>query len=234
MKKINPVLTVAAILVLLAAPHAYASQPLDTIKKPVDSVITILRDPSYRQSETKDQMREKIRSEINPVFDFTEMAKRTLARNWNDFSADEQKLFARVFGRLLEDTYIDKVVAGFKDEEVVYLEEQITDRKAVVQTKILRNNAEIPVDYSLIKSEAGWRIYDVRIEGVSLVKNYRSQFRRILRKSSPSGLIKRIEEKIEELNKSRASQSKTSFDHALQRRSTIVFLKSRSPLPFRL
>jgi len=234
MKKSNPVLATMVILILLAAPCAYGSRPMETVREPVDNVMTILRDPDYRQSDSRDLMREKIRREINPVFDFNEMSRRTLARNWKKFSAEEQQVFTRVFGRLLEDTYIDKVVAGYQNEEVVYLEERVTDRKALVQTKIVRNSTEIPVDYSLIKTDTGWRIYDVRIEGVSLVKNYRSQFNRILRKSSPSCLIKRIEEKIEGLRRNRASRDKSSFDHALQRRSTIVFLKSRSPFPVRL
>jgi phospholipid transport system substrate-binding protein len=227
MKKMVSAMAIA----LLLAPCAFGSQPLDAVKGPVNNVIDILRDPACHKEETRDAMREKIRSEIQAVFDYTEMSKRTLARYWKKFSADEQQQFTRIFGRLLEDTYIDKVVAGFEDEEIVYLEERITDNKAMVKTKIVRNNTEIPVDYSLINTADGlWRIYDVRIEGVSLVKNYRSQFSKILRKTSPSELIDRIGEKIEKLKKSREALSDSSFKRMIRQRTAIVFLETPSPM----
>jgi phospholipid transport system substrate-binding protein len=175
-----------------------AQKPLEAVQGPIDKIISILNDPAYRDGAQKVIGREKIWAVVQEFFDFTEMAKRTLAQNWPNFAPPQRKEFSLVFGEFLGNTYMNKIQKGYRDEKVVYLgEEMVSDGKAVVKTKIVRENVETPVDYSMMMQEGGWTVYDVRIEGVSLVKNYRTQFEKILMKSSPQELIERLKTKIE-------------------------------------
>jgi len=201
-----------------------AVEPMDAVKGPVEEVIHILKDPEY-STAPKEVRQEKIWVEIQNIFNFTEMSKRTLARNWNKFSPDEQKRFTDAFGRLLGNTYINKVIEGFSNESVVYVNQRIEASKALVKTKIVRKTTEIPVDYKLIISEEQWRVYDVNIEGVSLVKNYRSQFNKILRKSTPQELIDRIEEKIDQLQQSKQAAGNSSLNEMANDQLVIVLLQ---------
>jgi len=196
---------------LVAATAAYAVEPMTAVENSVDVVITILKDPAYADDTDLAAQHEKIWTEIQRIFDFTEMARRTLARNWKKFSPEEKARFTNAFGRLLGDTYISKVIEGFTNESVQYVEQRIEDKKALVKTKIVRKTTEIPVDYKMLHTDEKWRVYDVNIEGVSLVKNYRSQFNSILRNSTPAELIERIEKKITQLQ-----QKKEATGNALR------------------
>jgi len=177
---------------------AYSIEPMDALKEPVEQVISLLKEPQYQDETQKDIQRDKIWEVIKKVFDFTEMAKRALARNWQKFTPEEQKEFADLFAELLGNTYIGKIQGGYEDEKVVYLSQQmVTASKAYVKTKILRNSMDIPVAYSMLEQNGSWKVYDVNIEGVGLVKNYRTQFDKILMKDSPAQLIERLKKKIE-------------------------------------
>lgn len=223
MKPIRFFLFFIIISTLFSLP-ALAVEPMDAVKGPVEEVINILRDPEY-STAPKEMQQEKIWAEIQNIFNFAEMSKRTLARNWDKFSPDEQKRFTDAFGRLLGSTYISKVIEGFNNESVVYVEQKIEDSKALVKTKIIRRTTEIPVDYKLIISEEQWRVYDVNIEGVSLVKNYRSQFNKILRKSTPEELIDRIEKKISQLQQNNRAVGNSSLNEMANDQLAIVLLQ---------
>ena len=198
--------TIASMLVLVlltVAPSVAASpDPMETIRKPIDELIVILNDPKYKVPGTKAVQREEIWKTVKPMFDFVEISKRTVARNWNDFSESEKVAFTDVFSRFLGNTYIDKIQGEYHNEKVVYLGQDLfSDRYAEVKTQILRETVQIPVNYRLFKNNAGqWKVYDIIVEGISLVKNYRTQFASILQKDKPATLIEMLNAKLTEQN----------------------------------
>jgi len=193
------------VFLFMAVPSlALGIQPMDVVKGPMNEVLELLKSPEYKEVSKRDFQREKIWEIIRRVFDFNEMAKRALARNWKSFSPEQQKEFSELFAEFLGNTYIDKIQGGFQDEKVVYLKQEMKSRnKAFVKTKIVRESMEIPVGYNLKILNGTWKVYDVNIEGVSLVKNYRSQFRKILMRKSPAHLINRLKKKIEKQKNAR-------------------------------
>ena len=193
------VILILFLLFFCLSSTAHSAQPLDVLKDAINQVLSILEDPVYQDASRKESQQKKIRCIINQIFDFKEMSKRTLARNWKIFTAQQKKEFSDVFGEFLADNYLKKIQTGFKGEKVVFLsQEMVTDTKAMAKTKILRETVEIPVDYSMLMRSGTWKVYDVKIEGVSLMKNYRAQFSSILLKEKPSQLIDRLRKKIEE------------------------------------
>jgi len=199
-------LLTCALLLVFRGPAA-GDSPLEDLKGPVQKGIALLKDTEYRASDKKEAQREEIWRLVKQVFDFEQISMRALARSWRDFNPDQQKAFVEAFTELLKNTYMDKIQGEFHDEEVVFEgEDLITDQKAEVKSKIVRGGKlEIPIDYSLYKSASGWLVYDVKIEGVSMVKNYRSQFKSILAKDSPDDLIKRLQELNDKHEKDRAN-----------------------------
>ncbi|MDP2644625.1 MAG: ABC transporter substrate-binding protein [Desulfobacterales bacterium] len=180
----------------LGASKAYGEKPIEVITRLVDHVIRILNDPQYKDPSQRIPQRDQIWQITRDMFDFVETAKRTLARNWLLFSPTERKEFSDSFAELLAHTYISKVQGEYHNEKVVYLnQEMIRTNQAVVKTKVIREKIETPVDYSLILKQGSWKVYDINIEGVSLVKNYRDQFNSILIKEKPSQLIDRVKRK---------------------------------------
>ncbi len=169
--------------------------PLLSIKETVDGVLDILRDPGLKSVEKRETRREKLRSLVYARFDFEEMSRRAVGRYWRKFSSEEKGEFIHLFGKMLERSYIDKI-ESYTDERVEYLSEKIDGQYSVVKTMIVkRNGLEIPIQYKLILKNGEWRVYDVFIEGVSLVSNYRSQFRSILRRNPPEHLLRKLREK---------------------------------------
>ncbi len=186
---------------------AYGTMPMETLQKPMNEIVRILKDPQYLEKDKKEVQREKLWKIIREVFDFREMSKRSLARNWKRFNSGQRDQFTDVFSTLLGNIYLNKVQGGYHDEKVVYLgEEIIKEKKAVVKTKIVRENVEIPMNYRMRLHREKWKIYDIIIEGVGLVKNYRTQFKKILRKESPDQLIERLKKKNEAQKKKTAQQ----------------------------
>ncbi len=175
-----------------------AASPLEDLKIPIETVLSLLKDPVYKNPDQRQQQRDKIMVITRKLFDFTEMSKRALARNWKSFSSLEQQQFADVFADHLSNSYMDKIQGEYKDETIIFLnQEAVSDGKSLVKTKIQRQTKDIPVDYSMYSIDNQWRVYDVNIEGVSLIKNYRTQFDQILAKESPAQLIERLKKKVE-------------------------------------
>jgi phospholipid transport system substrate-binding protein len=172
-------------------------KPLEELRPPFDKVIAILNDPKYKTDEAlKSEQRDQIWKAVDVIFDFEEVSKRALARNWRKFSDSEKKKFTDVFGTFLGNTYMDKIQGEYHNEKIVYGDEKIIDDKwALVRTKIKREALEIPVDYKMKLIDGHWKVYDVVIESVSLIKNYRTQFNTILKKQTPAQLIERLEKK---------------------------------------
>lgn len=201
-KRIVGLLAVVVVMLMFPA-AALGTEPMAVIKTPVDSVIAILNDPRYRAADTHAAQRDEIWTIVQPMFDFEEIAKRSVARNWNDFSAAEKTSFTDVFAQFLGNTYIDKIQGEYHNEQIVYLGQDFyADTYAEVKTQILRETFVIPVNYRMLKGTDGqWKVYDIIVEGVSLVKNYRSQFATILSKDKPAQLIQRLNEKLAEQRK---------------------------------
>jgi len=184
--------------------YAASPGPLEQVKVPIEKGIALLKDPQYTAPDKKELQREKIWEIVKDAFDFKLISMRALARSWRDFSPKEQEDFVVQFTELLRNTYIDKIQGEFHDEEIVFLtQDMISQDKAVVKSKILRGKVEIPMDYSMYFHDAKWWIYDVNIEGVSLVSNYRTQFKNILEKEKPAQLIQRLKEKNEKHERDR-------------------------------
>ncbi len=167
---------------------AMAGQAQDTLQASVDEVLTVLRGSKQGDPGRVDRLAVSVAKVFNPE----ELAKRTLASHWQQFSAEEQKRFTTAFVKLLQNTYLRRL-ESYTDEKVVFLDEAaLAENRAEVSTKIVTANKEIPIVYRLIH-QGEWKVYDVVIEGVSLVQNYRNQFTQILAKESPAQLIGRVE-----------------------------------------
>ena len=186
------------VALLLAARPALAQEvtPINTLRPPLDAAIAILQDPRYRAAGEKEAQKEKLWVLIRQVFDFEGITERAVGRNWKLFSPQQKTDFTDVFTRLLGNSYLTKIQGEFNNEKVEFLsEELLAPDKGRVKSKIIRQVDSIPVDYSVRKIAGVWRIYDVSIDGVNLVQNYRSQFDQILSKDSPDVLIQRIRDK---------------------------------------
>lgn len=186
---------------------AYAAEPMEALREPMEKILKLLADPQYKETHTENLQRQKITAITKSLFDYTEMAKRALARNWRVFTPAQRQEFRDVFADLLENTYYSKVYGEYNNETVTYLKQQkISDVKARVETAIRRKTVDIPVKYSMKLSKGVWRVYDVNIEGVSLIKNYRSQFAKILNNNKPEHLIQRLRDKVAQLEKGSNSE----------------------------
>jgi phospholipid transport system substrate-binding protein len=186
---------VAVILTVgTAIPHLGASVPGEQVKATIDKVMEVLRDPAFQGASKKTERREKLRQIILPRFDFTEMAKRALGSNWNRYP-EQQREFVTAFTQLLEETYADQIEAANGDK-VVYLSERTDKDYAEVATKVISpKGEETSMTYKLHPMESNWKVYDIVVENVSVVNNYRAQFSRVLSNASMDELIKRIKEK---------------------------------------
>jgi len=190
-------LTVMTVMALFVLPlPVSAGVPQQTIQAYVNKVLDVLRDPALKTESAKEAKEEKIWSIFDDIFDYRELSKRTLSRNWKKFNSDQQKEFEGLFRRLLGNVYMDRILA-YKDEKVLFHKESmLSDHKAEVQSKILTGTKEIPMNYRMIAKNDQWKVYDVIIEGVSMVKNYRSQFNNILSKKPPEELLKILRKKV--------------------------------------
>jgi len=174
-----------------------AGEPEEKIKQTTDKILSILTDPALKNPSKEGERRKLIRGAVDERFDWEEMARRSLARHWNQRTAEEKKEFVRLFADLLERTYMSKV-EDYSGEKIRYEGERADGEYAVVKLKIItKKNRDIAVEYRLKKEGGDWLVYDVSIEGVSLVNNYRTQFSSIISQSSYENLVKRLREKVE-------------------------------------
>lgn len=196
------------VLIFALSTLSQAGEPTESVRKIADKIIAIVTDSELQTSgkdgdkneSDKDKMKKRnkmVREVVDERFDWEEFSRRTLARHWRDRTDDEKKEFIYLFGKLLERTYLDKV-EGYSGEKVIYLDETVDGDYAVVNVKIItKKETEIPVKYRLKKKENEWYVYDVIIEGVSLVNNYRTQFNSIIVRYKYQGLVNRLRAKVE-------------------------------------
>jgi len=181
-------------MMILASSAFAVGNATDSVRMSVESIIGILKDAGLDKSAK----REKIRVVIAERFDFRAMSQRTLATNWKKASKEEQQQFVELFAKLIQNTYIGRVEA-YTNEEVQYPGEKVTKNRAVVDTLIVTSSKEIPVTYKLYLKDDRWLVYDVNIEGVSLISNYRNSYHEIVKRDGFAGLLSQMEEKVKEL-----------------------------------
>lgn len=187
------------VLTLAFAQGAQASPSRDVLQGTIDHCLKLLADPSFANPATSGQVRAQIETEVRKVFDFEEFSARTAGQRWRSFTPDQRHRFAEAFAKLLLNTYLGQL-KGYNGEQVVYTGERSSSSGKVEQeTQIsLKDGRTIPVNYRMMPKNGTWVVYDVLVEGVSLVKNYRTQFQDILQTASPDDLIARIEAKANE------------------------------------
>lgn len=184
-----PYAVVGLIIVLFIPSLLFGGLPLDTVQSKVNTVLQILKDPSLKAEPSKDVKREKIWGVLDTVFDFEALSMRALGRNWNSMKGEEQQEFVRLFRTLLGQVYLDRIMA-YSNEKVLFVKEtMLSGDNAEVQSRVISGGKEIPMDYRMQQKANEWKVYDVVIEGVSLVQNYRSQFNQFLSKKTVKELI---------------------------------------------
>jgi phospholipid transport system substrate-binding protein len=189
----------ASVLVLLAAsPGAHAASALETLKTDVNDVLAVLRDPTLKAPSASKLREERVRTVAEPMFDELELSRRSLARNWERLNPDQQREFVKLFRQVLEKAYMDRVLS-YTDQQIVFDREiALSQDRAEVETRIISSSNQVPVTYRLLLKDGTWKVYDVVIEGVSLVQNYRSQFNQILAKDSPRQMLEILQKKVGE------------------------------------
>lgn len=181
---------------LLVASQAVAA-PIDDVRKTVDEVVRIVADKEMKKNDQK--RRQALKKTISVIFDYNEMAKRSLGKHWNARSAAEKKQFADLFATLLENSYAAKI-ESYNNEKIVYIKEIPDGNHAEVKSKVVTaKRDEFTLDYRLINQGGKWMVYDVVIEGVSLVSNYRTQFNKIISTNGYAELVKKLQNKSDEL-----------------------------------
>lgn len=194
----------ACLILLCIAVLSFASTegstPTDALSETINAIIDTLKDEELTKSERKEERRIKIRGLIRDRFDFEEMSKRSLAKNWKKISSEDKEEFVAIFSDLLEASYIGKI-EGYTDEKVTYDKETIKGdgKYGVVSTSIVTKSVNIPIDYKLKRKSDKWWVYDVVVEGVSFISTYRSQYDEIINKESFAKLIEKMRTKLNEV-----------------------------------
>ncbi len=199
-----------ALTIMAGVAVVFPGQPVaggpatEAVKSSINEVIQILEDKELKKPGRAEERRRKLEQVIGNRFSYEEMAKRALGAPWKELNEAERKEFVELFQRLLSKSYAGKI-EGYSGEQIQYLNERHADEYAEVRTKIVSGKTEIPLDYRLLQIAGDWRVYDVVVDGVSLVNNYRGQFTKIIRESSYKGLVEQLRKKSESVT-SPASQ----------------------------
>jgi phospholipid transport system substrate-binding protein len=186
------------LMILLFSVPAYAGVPQDMVQANVNSVLDVLRDPALKPASAKETKKQKLRAIYDRMFNQVELSKRAMGRNWSKLNAAQQQEFVKLFRQVLEKAYIDKILA-YTDEKIAFEKESmLSETQAEVQTKAITSSKTIPISYRLILQNGAWGVYDVVIENVSLVQNYRTQFNDILAKNTPEQLLETLRKKVKD------------------------------------
>jgi phospholipid transport system substrate-binding protein len=180
----------------LAVLPAHAGAPLDQVQANVNKVLDVLRDPTLKAESAKKIKKEKLEAIYAQMFDEGELSRRTLGSNWKKLNTSQQQEFIRLYQQVLEKAYIDKILSYTNEKIVFDKETMLASNQAEVQTKVLTSSKEIPIFYRVILEKDTWKVYDVVVENVSLVQNYRSQFNDILGKNTPDQLLEILRKKV--------------------------------------
>jgi len=180
-----------------AAASVSAGVPTEQIRSTVDRAILVLKDPRLKPAAKTKERRAQLKQILFGRFDFTEMAKRALGTNWRRRTPKEQEEFVQLFSELLERAYAD-IIESYSEEKIIYIGERLDGGYADVASKVLASNgAEYSLNYKAHYVNSEWRVYDVIAENISVINNFRSQFNRVIAKSSYEELVRRLREKAE-------------------------------------
>jgi len=184
-----------SLLLVLIPVGATAGLPMETVQNGVSKVLEAASDPALKSEAGKQVKIAKIKSITGEFFDYTVLARLTLGRNWQKLSPTQQNEFIALYRALLEKVYMDRILS-YSDEKVEFVKElSLSENKSEVQTRVITATTAIPIDYRLYNRDGSWKVYDVIIEGVSMVKNYRTQFDDILNQKTPQDLIQIMRDK---------------------------------------
>lgn len=184
------------LFVLITVPALAAAAGLQAVETQVNKAIEALGAPALKSESSRKMKEKKIQSIVDEIFDYTELSKRALSFHWQSFTPEQQKEFTYLFGKLLRGVYMDRILA-YTDEKVVFTKEtRLSENRSEVESEIVMPARSIPIRYRMIYQGGQWKVYDVVIEGVSLVQNYRSQFRGILARETPEGLLKILRQRV--------------------------------------
>ncbi|MCX5891486.1 MAG: ABC transporter substrate-binding protein, partial [Deltaproteobacteria bacterium] len=198
-KLLNKTFALLAICILaLAVAEARAAAPTEVAKEVINKALDILNNPANAGPAKKNYRHQLVKQIVDRHFDYREMAKRSLGPTWNKLNSAQRDEFIRLFAELLEASYSDKIDRYAKHVRIDYTGESLDGEYAEVRTVVVRPNDRIPLNYRLLNESGQWMVYDVVIEGVSLVSNYRTQFSRIISESSYAGLLKRLRTRVNE------------------------------------
>jgi len=204
-RKILQIGTILFFFLLSLAGDVFANSPITSeLKQTIDEVIQIVSDPDLKK--TPKLRREKLRKTIGFRFNYNQMVRRSLARNYKNRTNKEREEFTGLFKKLLENSYASKI-ENYQDETINYVDEKVKGKYALVKTEIVRKNGTIDVDYKLINENGRWTVYDFVIEEVSLIRNYRSQFSKIIKTESYGALVAKLTKKIKDLESNQDKDS---------------------------
>jgi phospholipid transport system substrate-binding protein len=173
---------------------ATAGEPMDLVRQTSDQVIKILEDPQLQGAAKQAERQERLHKVSDQTFDWRDMAQRALAVHWRERTPQQQQEFVQLFRDLVERTYMQRIETAIQEkQDIQYLGEQVDGSRAVVKTSVLtKRNQQVPIEYLLHQADGRWKIFDVLVEGISLVNNYRSQFNRIITSSSYDALVEKM------------------------------------------
>ena len=190
-------LLILAILIFNSGTIATANTgPMEQLQKSVDEILKVLQSDELKRPGKKDERQQLILNIVTDMFDFRAMARSSLGQSWNSLSPAEQDEFVKLFTNLIEQRYIGKI-DSYDNQKVVYKKELVKGDKAMIYTDIVDKDLEIPIVYRLKESNGKWLIYDLKIENVSLIVNYRRDFDSIIRKEQFAGLVEKISKQLE-------------------------------------
>jgi len=190
---------VATVLLMgIAADRAQAGEATEAMRATIGEVLRILADKDLKQPSKANERRQLLEKAVGERFDYQEMSRRSMGAPWANLAEKDKQEFVSLFQTLLVNTYADKI-ESYSGEGVQYVNERNEKEYAEVRTKVLTGKTEIPLDYRLLHKGSDWRVYDVVVDGVSLVNNYRGQFSKILRNGSYADLVEQLRKKSEKI-----------------------------------
>ncbi|MCJ7808659.1 MAG: ABC transporter substrate-binding protein [Desulfobulbaceae bacterium] len=189
-------LALTSFIVCAGAVSAASNGPMEQLQKTVDEILRILQAETLQGAEKKAERQKLVLNVVTDMFDFREMARSSLGQSWNTLSPEEKDTFVGLFTRLVEQRYIGKI-DSYTEQKVVYKKEIVKDDKATIYTDIVDKDLEVPIIYRLQETKGKWLIYDLKIENVSLIVNYRRDFDSVIRKEQFSGLVEKITKQLE-------------------------------------
>lgn len=189
-------LALTSFIVCAGAVSAASNGPMEKLQKSVDEILRILQAETLQGADKKAERQKLVLNVVTDMFDFREMARSSLGQSWNTLSSEEKDTFVGLFTRLVEQRYIGKI-DSYTEQKVVYKKEIVKDDKATIYTDIVDKDLEVPIIYRLQETKGKWLIYDLKIENVSLIVNYRRDFDSVIRKEQFPGLVEKITKQLE-------------------------------------